>query len=90
MINIFSENYLAYKIKNSDLYAAVAHGYLREIRQNAAEYRSLDLVPVDRQVSAVMFKKVNEHLFELKHNGCEVFIPVNCLEFDTGDLQLIA
>jgi len=85
----FTENHLVYKIKDSDLYAAIGDAYLRDIRQYAAEYQCLGDVPEDRMVKGLLFK-MNKHLCELKGNGEEINLPVNRLEFDTGNLRFHA
>lgn len=90
MSTLFNEQYLVYRIRESNLFAAISDPYLRDIRQYAAEYQSLSEVPADRLVKACIFTAVNDHLFELQNNGTEVELPVNCLEFNTGSFRLSA
>lgn len=79
-----------YKIKNSNKYAAVSDAYLRDIRQYAAEYQCLSAVPGDRYIKAMVFEIINHHLYALKEDGREIALPVNQLEFDSGDFRLTA
>ena len=87
---MIKNNYLVYKVKDSDLYAAVGQFYQRDIRQYAAEYQCLSAVPSDRTVRAILFSTINEHLCELKLGGEEVPVPVNRLEFDAGNFRISA
>jgi len=86
----FTEDHLVYKIRDSELYAAIYFPDLRDIREFVIEYKTLSAVPDQHLVKGILFRVINEHLYELKQQGREVVIPVNRLDFDTGNLRLTA
>jgi hypothetical protein len=90
METILTQNRTVYHIKNTELFLAVSNNFLREIRECALEYQSLEKVPVYRSVKGIVFKKLNDHLLELLHNGAEIEYSISSLEFDTGDTRLTA
>jgi hypothetical protein len=90
MLQQLIKDRLCYKIADSDLYIAVSDPFLRDIRFLTAEYCSLQNVPAIHTIKGLVFRKLNEHLFELTDNGYERELPINQLEFDTGDLGLTA
>jgi hypothetical protein len=90
MENLLTHHRSIYRIKNTELFIAVAENFVREIRECTAEYKSLEKVPVYRSVKGIVFRMLNDHLFELLHNGSEVEYAISSLEFDTGSTRLTA
>lgn len=86
----FNNAYLLYKVSNKGLFAAVSQVFARLVRQYAMEYQGLPNVPPGKTICAVMFRPMHDNLYEVVGQGMETEIPVNQLEFDTGDLRLIA
>jgi hypothetical protein len=90
MKNLPIKNRSVYRIKNTDLLIAISDNLLREIRECATEYQSLDKVPVYRTVKGIVFKMINKHLPELLHNGAEAEYAISSLDFNVGNLPLSA
>jgi hypothetical protein len=90
MDNLLTQNRSIYRIRNTDLFISIHEYYLRDIREGVVEYQSLANVPSHQKVKGIVFKVLNEHLNELQNSGAEIQIPINCLEFDLGDLRLSA
>ena len=88
MEHLFNDNYLIYKVADTNLYAAIPYPLSRDIRQYATEYQGLAFVPADKCVKGILFEADHDHLIELKTEQVE--LPINRLQFDAGDLRLSA
>ncbi|MBA3682944.1 MAG: hypothetical protein H0W73_17535 [Bacteroidetes bacterium] len=87
MNNLFQENFLVYRVAKTDLYAAIPNNFLRSIREFVMEYQKLELVPPDKAVKGILFKKLKKREFELADKGLEKEISINSLQFETDEPQ---
>lgn len=83
MNNLLPDNFLIYKIANSNLYAAIPNNFSRLIREIVMEYKKLELVPNGRAVKGILFKKSSINNYELADQGLEKNIEINSLQFAT-------
>lgn len=89
MKQLILHNYLIYRIRMNNLYIAISPDYQREIRQYVAEYQSLTAVPAHKMIKGLILRKTSTNIFELTQVE-DTEIPVNTLDFDIGNVRLIA
>jgi hypothetical protein len=85
---MFKEKSLVYRIAQTDLYISIAEPFLRIIRQCVVEHQSLADVPAGKSIKGILFQELDQHHYALRKNGQEQEIPINLLQFETGNFHI--